>query len=156
MSTHADTLLLIAFGLACYTLGASVIEGQVNYRTWHLIGNERFRSYHRAMGPRIVAYLVVPYGASVLLTLALIFWHPEQVLLSPLIFALGLKAIAIVVTLKWQFPTQRVLDQSGWSDARVARLIRIEWFRLIPHLLNAVLFAWMLERIVVAHYQRVP
>lgn len=55
-----ETLQLLAFGQAFYTLGASVIEGFVNYRTWFRIGAAQFRDYHRAVGPRIVAYLVAP------------------------------------------------------------------------------------------------
>jgi hypothetical protein len=144
----AGILLLLAFGLTFYTLGASVLEGLVNYRTWRWIGAESFRDYHRAVGPRIVAYLVAPFGVSVLVTAALTCCRPAVLPLWPVLCALGLDAIAVLATLVWQLPAQRRLDRDGWSEALVARLIRVEWFRLVPHLLNAVLFMWLVGHVV--------
>jgi hypothetical protein len=43
---------------------------------------------------------------------------------------------------------QRMLDEAGWSDTVVARLIRIEWFRFIPHLINAAQFLWLIGRVI--------
>jgi hypothetical protein len=144
----AETLLLLAFGLAFYTLGASAIEGFVNYRTWHRIGSEHFRDYHQAVGPRIVAYLVAPFGVGVLLTAALVMWRPPAIPLWPILLSLALNGISIVVTLGWQLPTQLRFDRDGWSDAAIARLISVEWFRFVPHALNALLFLWLMARVL--------
>lgn len=143
-----ETLLLLAFGLAFYTLGAGAIEGFVNYRTWCRIGPAEFRDYHRAVGPRIVAYLVVPFGVGVLLTAALLAWRPPSIPLWSILISLALNGIAIVVTLGWQLPTQLRFDRDGWSDAAIARLIRVEWFRFLPHALNALLFLWLMGRVL--------
>lgn len=148
MPNASETLLLLTFGLVFYTLGASVVEGLVNYRTWCWIGADSFPAYHRAVGPRIIAYLVAPFGASVLLTLGLIAWRPPAIPLLPVLISLALDVVAIIATLGWQLPTQRALDRSGRSDILIARLIRMEWFRLIPHLLNALLFLWFVGRMV--------
>lgn len=148
MSTLAEILLLLAFGLAFYTLGASVIEGFVNYRTWHRIGGEHFRHYHRAVGRRIVAYLVAPFGVGVLLTAALVMWRPPAIPLWPILISLGLNGVAIVVTLGWQLPAQRRFDRDGWSAEAIARLMKAEWFRFVPHALNALLFLWLMGQLL--------
>jgi hypothetical protein len=62
--------------------------------------------------------------------------------------SLALNGIAIVVTLGWQLPTQLRFDRDGWSDAAIARLISVEWFRLVPHALNALLFLWLMGRVL--------
>jgi len=148
MPNVADIVLLLAFGLAFYTLGASAIEGFVNYRTWHLVGGEHFRDYHRAIGPRIAAFLVVPFGAGVLLTATLIIWRPPTIPLWPILASLALDGIAIVVTLGWQLPMQRRFDLDGWSDAAIAQLINVEWFRFVPHVVNTLLLLWVMGRLI--------
>jgi hypothetical protein len=156
MPELAETLLLLAFGLAFYTLGASVIEGFVNYRTWHRVGSEHFRDYHRAVGPRIVACLVAPFGAGVLLTGSLVAWRPPAIPLWPILISLTLNIIAIVVTLRWQLPAQRRLDRDGWSEVLVAQLIYVEWFRFVPHALNALLFLWLMSLALTSQRGAVP
>ena len=148
MPNVPDILLLLAFGLAFYTLGATVIEGFVNYRTWHRVGSERFRDYHRAIGPRIVACLVAPFGVGVLLTAALTLWRPPTIPLWLILISLALNSVAIVVTLGWQLPTQLRFDRDGWSDAAIGQLISVEWFRFVPHVLNALLFLWLMGQLL--------
>jgi hypothetical protein len=156
MPDIANTVLLLAFGLVFYALGASVIEVLVNYRTWRLIGIEQFRDYHRAVGPRIVAYLVVPYAVSVLLTVTLVAWRPPAIPLWPIVISLVLNAMAIAVTLGWQVPAQRLLDRDGWSEVVMTRLIRMEWFRFVPHVLNALLFLWLVGRVLTSQRGAAP
>jgi hypothetical protein len=43
-------LFMFDFALAFYVLGATFIEGFVNYRTWHWIGAAEFRAFHQAVG----------------------------------------------------------------------------------------------------------
>jgi hypothetical protein len=56
--------------------------------------------------------------------------------------------VAVAATLRWQLPAQRVLDQTGWSAELIEQLVRREWFRLVPHLVNAVLLLWLVGRMV--------
>ncbi|MBN3846268.1 hypothetical protein G3N58_05395 [Paraburkholderia sp. Ac-20342] len=141
-------MLLLAFGLAFYTLGASVIKGFVNYRTWHLVSDEHFRDYHRAIGPRIITCLVAPFGVGILLTATLVMWRPLAIPLWPILASLALDGAAIGITLGWQLPTQRRFDRDGWSDMAIAQLIGVERFRFMPHVLNTLLLLWLMGRLL--------
>ena len=56
----SNTIFLLAFALTFYCLGASFVEGFVNYRTWGLIGPDEFKAYHQALSPLIIRTMVVP------------------------------------------------------------------------------------------------
>ena len=72
-------LFLIDFALVFYVLGATFVEGFVNYRTWHLIGEAEFAVYHRAVGRKIIGVLVAPHGLTLVLTLGLLWWRPAAI-----------------------------------------------------------------------------
>ncbi|MGH6812911.1 MAG: hypothetical protein ACREDM_11415 [Methylocella sp.] len=57
-----------------------------------------------------------------------------------------LNAVPIFVTLASQVPLQRRLDRGGFSVRAISRLIRMEWLRSVPHLLNAALFLWIMAQ----------
>jgi hypothetical protein len=141
-------LFLVDFSLVFYVLGATFVEGFVNYRTWSLIGDAEFRSFHRAVGPRIQAVLVAPLGAALVLTLLLVWWRPAPIPGWSVGLSLGLNLVAVVVSLFSQVPIQLKLDRTGRSPVLLRRLIRTEWLRSVPHSLNAVLFIWMMSTLI--------
>jgi hypothetical protein len=55
------------------------VEGFVNYRTWPLIGAAEFKAYHRAVGPRVIAFGVVPIALLVVVTAGLLWWRPQAI-----------------------------------------------------------------------------
>jgi hypothetical protein len=151
MQTTTSLILLCAFALSVYTVGASAIEGQLNYRTWHLLGaTDGFRAYHKSVGPRVVALLVGPFTVGLALTLALLAWRPPGTPLGIILLALLLDAIPIAATLGWQVPAQRRLDRDGFSRRVIEGLIRREWFRFLPHLAKAILLMWLVARMIPA------
>src|SRR5499427_6056017 len=99
-------LFLIDFALVFYVLGATFLEGFVNYRTWHLIGAADFRAYHRAVSPRILAFLVAPHSLTLLLTVLLLWWRPGPIPPWSVWLSLALNAVAVVVSIVWQIPIQ--------------------------------------------------
>jgi hypothetical protein len=129
-------------------LGATFIEGFVNYRTWHLIGAADFKAYHRAVSPRILAFLVAPHGLTLVLTVLLLWWHPGPIPSWSVRVSLALNAVAVVVSIVWQIPIQLAFDRQGLSMPSLERLKRMDWLRSIPHSLNALLFLWMLAQIL--------
>lgn len=125
-------LFLFDFALVFYVLGATFIEGFVNYRTWHLIGAVDFRAYHQAVGPRILAFLVAPHSLTLVLTFLLLWWRPEPIPLWSVWGSLALNLVALVVSMVSQIPIQRSFDRKGLSLPELARLIRMEWLRSVP------------------------
>ena len=143
-------LFLFDFALVFYVLGATFIEGFVNYRTWHLIGAAEFRAYHQAVGPRIQALLVAPHSLTLVLTFLLLWWRPGPIPAWSIWLSLALNLVPVVVTFVSQVPIQLEFDRKGLSLPSLQRLIRMEWLRSVPHILNAVLFLWMMSRILAA------
>ncbi len=60
IEVRARRLFLLTFALTFYGLGASIIEGFVNYPTWHLVGQSTFQAFHQAVGPKVIGFLVAP------------------------------------------------------------------------------------------------
>jgi hypothetical protein len=77
--TGAALTFTVAFALTFYVLGATFVEGFVNYRTWALVGAREFKTYHRAVGPRVLAFVVLPIGMSVVVTTCLLWWRPPSI-----------------------------------------------------------------------------
>jgi hypothetical protein len=143
-------LFLVDFALLFYVLGAAFIEGFVNYRTWHLIGAATFRAYHQAVSPRILAFLVAPHSVTLVLTLLLLWWRPGPIPVWSVWLSLALNLIPVVVTIVSQVPIQLASDRKGLSLLELQRLIRMEWLRSVPHILNAIVFLWMISQVLAA------
>ena len=152
MNLSSYWLFLIDFALVFYVLGATFIEGFVNYRTWHLIGAADFRAYHRAVSPRILAFLVAPHSLTLLLTVLLLWWRPGPIPAWSVWLSLALNLVPVVVTFVSQVPIQREFDHKGLSLPALSRLMRMEWLRSVPHSLNALLFLWMMAQIL-SHFR---
>jgi hypothetical protein len=141
-------LFLLDFALVFYVLGATYVEGFVNYRTWHLIGAAEFPVYHRAVGPKIVEFLAAPHALTLVLTLALLRWRPATIPLWAIGTSLALTVVPVVVTAVSQVPIQLELDRSGLSPSALRRLVGREWLRSVPHSLNALLFIWAMSKVL--------
>jgi hypothetical protein len=143
-------LFLFDFALVFYVLGATFIEGFVNYRTWHLIGAAEFRAYHQAVSPRILALLVAPHSLTLVLTFLLLWYRPGPIPAWSIWVSLALNLVPVVVTFVSQVPIQLAFDRKGLSLPELQRLIRMEWLRSLPHILNAILFLWMMSQVLAA------
>ena len=72
-------IFVLAFALVFYGNGAAFIESFVNYPSWHLIGNDAFLNYHKFIGPRVIAFLVVPAVLGTVFTIALLRFRPAAI-----------------------------------------------------------------------------
>jgi hypothetical protein len=143
-----DLLFMFAFALVFYVLGATFLEGFVNYRTWHLIGAVEFRGYHQELGRRVIRFVVLPIVLTLILTVLLVWWRPAAVPQWSLYVSLGLNLFAIVVSIAFQIPIQLEFDRTGLSLPLLQRLNSIEWLRRIAHIVNAIVFLWMMSRVL--------
>ncbi|HXE75211.1 MAG TPA: hypothetical protein VNN18_06210 [Candidatus Xenobia bacterium] len=137
-------LFSITFALVFYCLGASFIEGFVNYRTWMLIGTNEFKTYHNALTQLIVPFMVIPLGVTFLLLLALLRWRPSAIPAWPVWLSVALMAVGIISSVAIQIPIQRELSSSGFSRELIERLILTDWIRKIPMIGVGVLMLRMM------------
>jgi hypothetical protein len=149
MQTSTKTsvwLILITFALVFYGMGAASVESFVNYPTWPLIGANEFRAYHRALGPLIIGYMVIPMLVATILTILLLWFRPASIPRWMVWLAVVLQLVVWVSTVTIQLPIQGQLSADGLSLPLIDRLrVTSFWFRRVPHTANAFLFLWMMS-----------
>ena len=139
-------LFLVTFALTFYGMGAATVESFVNYPTWPLIGANEFLAYHRALGPLIIGYMVIPMLVATLLTIFLLWFRPAAIPRWMVWLAVVLQLVAWASTFTIQLPIQGQLSAEGLSLPLMDRLrITSFWFRRVPHTANAFLFLWMMS-----------
>src|SRR3954464_13898285 len=139
-------LFLVTFALVFYGMGAASVESFVNYPTWPLIGANEFRAYHRALGPLIIGYMVIPLLVMTLLTILLLWFRPAPIPRWMVWLAIGLQLVVWISTFTIQLPIQGQLSADGLSLPLIDRLrVTSFWFRRVPYTANAFLFLWMMS-----------
>jgi hypothetical protein len=142
----ANWLFLITFALMFYGVGASFIESFVNYPTWRLIGPREFLAYHRALGPLIIGYMVLPMIMATVLTILLVWFRPAEIPRWAIWTSIVLQLLIWGSTAAIQLPIQVQLSTSGWSLPLIDQLIVTNlWFRKVPQVVNTFLFLWMMS-----------
>ncbi len=139
-------LFLITFALTFYGMGAASVESFVNYPTWPLIGVNEFTAYHRALGPLIVGYMVIPMLLGTIFTILLVWFRPAAIPGWMVWLAIVLQLVTWISTFAIQLPIQGKLSASGLSLPLIEHLrVTSFWLRRIPHTANALLFLWMMS-----------
>src|SRR5215204_4287817 len=106
-------IFVLAFALVFYGNGAAFVESFVNYPSWHLIGNDAFLNYHKFIGPRVIAVLVVPAVLGTVFTIVLLRSRPAAIPLWSVWVAILLQLVVWVSTATIQIPIQLQLAVQG-------------------------------------------
>lgn len=144
----STTIFLLAFVLTFYCLGASFVEGFVNYRTWGLIGPDEFKAYHQALSPLIIRTMVIPIAIKSVLVVVLVWFRPGVVPKWAVLVAVAFELLNWISTITIQIPIQMQLSENGLSQVLLDKLIATDWLRKITSVANALLFFWMLTRLL--------
>ena len=138
-------VFIVAFTLMFYGTGASFVESFVNYPTWRLVGASEFVTFHRALGPLIIGYMVIPMIIGTIFTALLLWFRPAPIPAWAVWVSLVLQLIVWVSTAAIQIPIQMQLSSDGLSLSAIDRLIVTNlWFRKVPQIINATLFLWLM------------
>ncbi len=159
-TTHPSTktsvwLFLLTFGLIFYGTGASFVESFVNYPTWPLIGAAEFRTYHQALSPLVIGYMVIPMLIGTVLTILLAWFRPVPIPQWAIWLSVILQIVVWVSTATIQLPIQFSLSSNGQSLPLIEQLIFTNWwYRKIPQIINSLLFVWMMSLLLRANFRR--
>lgn len=148
-------LFLTTFALIFYGAGASFVESFVNYPTWSLIGSAEFRTYHQALSPLVIGYMVIPMLIATVLTMLLAWCRPAAVPRWAIWLSITLQMIIWISTATIQLPIQFQLSANGQSLPLIEQLISTNWwYRKIPQIINTILFVWMMSLLLRANFKR--
>jgi len=139
---------MLTFALTFYCVGAAFVEAFVNYRTWPLIGPAEFQAYHQALSPRIVGTLVIPLAVQTVMSIVLLWFRPRSIPKRTIVIAVACSLIIWASTILIQIPIQRQLYSSGYSLELINKLILTDWLRKVFLIADALLFVWMMGRLI--------
>lgn len=136
------------FALVFYVTGAAFVQSFVNYPTWQLIGVHEFQSYHNAMSPRIITFMVLPWLVSVVLTALLLWLRPQGVPMWMAALALLFNLVILASTAAIQVPIQIELGETGMSHQAIEKLLRTDPIRWVSGALVALLYLRMMSLVM--------
>jgi hypothetical protein len=88
-----ELLTILYFFLAIYSFSGGAVHGVANYSAWKLIGAEDFPAVHRYVNRRIFLVYVPFFFLSVLVNIALVWFHPPAVSTTLVVIAAVLKPL---------------------------------------------------------------
>ena len=148
-----SVLLVALFSLFFYRLGASNLEGLLNYPFWldmgPMMSNADFIQLRVDHLWKIYPLLVIPVVVVFLITATLAVMAPPGLGRWPFV-ALGvLQLVSLVSTVAIQIPLQNSLSLTGFDAADLTRLIQTDlWLRKLPSVAEALLVLGLLWRVV--------
>lgn len=152
MPSHLQQALVSALILLnAYCFGANCVERFVNYQTWRLIPADAFEAYHRAQQPLIQAFVVVPMAAGFVLQIWFLFNVPPGI--HPWIaWAMAAaSAVGAASTVTLQLPIHAAFNRSGYTPARMQRLLRTDWIRKAADVVRLAATAVLLDQLLRVH-----
>lgn len=153
ISSLQGMLLVLFFWLFFYQWGAANLEGFMNYPMMRDMGEIMTKEdYTRLRGEatvKVFPLLVIPFGLSILATIALTVFAPPFIPRWVLFIILGLQAIITSSTIFIQAPIQFQLNATGHDLATAVRLITTDfWLRKVPLQIEGAFVLYALWRAV--------
>ena len=143
-----EALVIAVILLNGYCLGANTVERFVNYQTWHLVGTEGFRAYHRAQQPLIQAFVVAPIAVGFVLQTSLAFWVPLGIDRWILWMMVAASFVGACSTVVFQLPIHAAFNRDGYSSELMGRLLYTDWIRKAADAIRIVATAMLLHELL--------
>ena len=139
-----EILTILYFFLTIYSFGGGAVHGIANYSSWKLIGAEDFPVVHKYVNRRIFLVYVPFFFLSVLINIALIWFHHPAVSPKLIVIAAALNLFVWIITATLAIPIHKQLDR-GKSNELIDRLGAVHlYLRLVPGLILMVVSAAMM------------
>jgi|SRR5215471_6320447 len=137
-------LTILYFFLTIYSFSGGTVQGVANYSAWKLIGAEDFPTVHKFINARIFVFYVPFFFLSVLVNIALIWFHHPAISTTLIVIAAVLNLFIWVVTAVLAIPIHKQLDQAK-SVELIDKLAAVHlYLRVIPGLILMIVSAVMM------------
>ena len=125
--------------LAAYNAGNMLTLQIQHYGIYPFVGKEAFRTYMNANNKAALIPSIIPALLMLLLSIVLVFSHPDFVTTKEAIISLVLNITAFIFTFKWQRKLQSDMAESGFDEAKIKLLLFTNWIRTIAFILLGIL-----------------
>ena len=144
-------LLFVAFVfLAAFNAGAMTTLQLQHYAIYPQVGPANFVGYIRANNRAALVPVILPALLLLLVSVALVWLRPPLMHASEAMAAFVLNVIQMASTALWQRRLQSEMAVTGYDEAKVRLLIRTNWVRTIAFLVQALLAATIVGRVLAA------
>ena len=141
-------LFLALCTVALLHTGANISQSYVNYPGWYVLDVQSFKAYHWPMSIRAAIFLMAPRVLELILALVVLRFRPLGVERWVIVAGIALAAGGILSTALISRPIHAQLDIQGNTPELVSRLMATDWIRNVLEWLRAVLYIWVLSRLM--------
>lgn len=136
-------VFVLVFATTFYGAGGGAVESYVNYPSWRTIDDASWRAY-RASYESLLPIFVIPFFASFLLKVLLIFVRPPNVPRWGAVALAALHLAVMVVTVTFILPRYQLPLDARPDPALIEGLIASDsLLRGPPSVLSLVLMIWL-------------
>ncbi len=132
----------LVIALLVLTVFNNAVQVYIHFEAYPLfayVGKPEFAAYLQQYEQRLTGPLLVPYGLTLLVNLALIFLRPAPIEVPLVIIALALNASVAVVTVVLATPLYNAIKQAGTTSIdAMPRLMSINLVRLVISTVSSV------------------
>jgi hypothetical protein len=115
-------LTSIYLALVFYCIGAIMIENEVNYRTWLLVGAQEFPAFHTAFDELLFPFFMLPLALCLFFSFLLMVIKPPRKYLLIYIVNFAVLAYFLGISLLLQVPIHQHLNEQH-SRGQILKLI---------------------------------
>jgi hypothetical protein len=142
------TLLILNLAMGFYNTGTIWAHEVDIFRSWRLVGAERFHAIQRVHWRKLPYWIFIPFGLALAGAIALIWYHPSGSPVWGIWGALTCQLLALVLTIafwgRWQAMLSR--DQRGPESPYLRAILRTHWVRTALITASGLfLCAWVMQ-----------
>ncbi len=128
---NADGLFVLVTALAWYNVGTIWAHEVDIFRSWALVGPDRFPAIQAAHWRKLPYWVFIPVGVTLLGSLALLWHHPTNIPMWAVRGNAGCQVLSLILTAGLWGPWQARLsrDSRGPASPYLARILASHWIR---------------------------
>jgi len=127
-----EVFLVLNLALAFYNIGTIWAHEVDIFRTWKLISDPKiFHKVQDVHWKKLPYWVFIPVGLALLGSLALFWYHPDQILTWEIAIAFGSQLVSLILTAvfwgQWQAKLSK--DENGSASSYLQKILTTHWIR---------------------------
>jgi hypothetical protein len=146
-----ETFLVLNLALAFYNVGTIWAHEIDIFRTWKLINDPKiFHTVQEVHWKKLPYWVFTPVGLGLLGSLALFWYHPDQILSWEIAIAFGAQLVSLILTaIFWgQWQAKLAKDTQGGSSIYLEKILKTHWIRTALINIYGLMLLWMTVQVM--------